>query len=179
MSLRHLNYLKVLNCLGSVIFLSPTQGENILIHDPSTEIYFLAQQSTNVPNLEEILIRGMEKGIKGDYQGAIADFTQVIRLNAYEVEAYYNRGIAYYRIDNYSQAIADFDYALRLDNELAEVYLERAKVRLALNNQPGAIRDLQTAAKLFKKQGNSFSYQETQKLLRQVRRSPTIEEDKN
>ncbi|WGT67897.1 tetratricopeptide repeat protein [cyanobacterium endosymbiont of Epithemia clementina EcSB] len=171
MSLCYFNYLEIL------IVLPFMQGHSIF-YSPFREVNFLSQQSNDFHNLEEILIRGMEKGIKGDYQGAITDFTQVIRLNVYDAEAYYNRGIAYTKINNYSQAIADFNYALRLDNELAEVYLERAEVCLVLNNQPGAIRDLQTAAKLFKKQGNSFLYQETQKLLRQVQHSPTIKNEK-
>ena len=120
----------------------------------------------------------MEKGIKGNYQGAIADFTQVIRFDIYHAEAYYNRGIAYTKINNYSQAITDFNYALRLDNELAEVYLERAKVYLVLNNQSRAIKDLKTAAELSRKQINYFLYQETQKLLRQVQYPPTIRNNK-
>ncbi|XHU95435.1 MAG: tetratricopeptide repeat protein [cyanobacterium endosymbiont of Rhopalodia gibba] len=171
MSLCYLNYL------GIWIILPLMQGHSVF-YSPFQEVNFLSQQSNDVHNLEEILIRGMEKGIKGDYQGAIADFTQVIRLNVYDAEAYYNRGIAYTKINNYSQAIADFNYALRLDNELAEVYLERAKVCLVLNNKSGAIRDLQTAAELFKKQVNFFLYQETQKLLRHVGHPPTIENDK-
>lgn len=165
-----------LNYLGILISLSLMQ-EYYIFYSSFQKIDFLSQQSTDVHNLEEILIRGMEKGIKGDYQGAIADFTQAIRLNIYEVEAYYNRGIAHTKINNYSQAIADFNYALRLDHELAEVYLERAKVCLLLNNKPEAIRDLKTAVELFKKQGNSFVYQKTQKLLRQVQHPPTIKND--
>ncbi|BBA78990.1 hypothetical protein RGRSB_0405 [cyanobacterium endosymbiont of Rhopalodia gibberula] len=165
------------NYLGILIVLPFMQGHSIL-YSSFQKVCFLSQQFNDVHNLEEILIRGMEKGIKGDYQGAIADFTQVIRINVYDTEAYYNRGIAYSKINDYSQAIADFNYALRLDNELAEVYLERAKVCLVLNNQPGAIRDLQTAAELFKKQVNSFLYQETKKLLRQVGHPLTIKNDK-
>lgn len=171
MSLYYFNYLKIL------IILPLMQGHSVL-YSPLREVNFLSQQFNDVHNLEEILIRGMEKGIKGNYQGAIADFTQVIHFDIYYAEAYYNRGIAYARVNNYSQAIADFNYALRLDNELAEVYLERAKVHLVLNNQPGAIRDLQTAAELSRKQVNSFLYQETQKLLRQVQYPPTIENNK-
>ncbi|WP_171816378.1 hypothetical protein [cyanobacterium endosymbiont of Epithemia turgida] len=47
----------------------------------------------------------------------------MIRFNIYDAESYYNRDIAYTKINNYSQAIADFNYALYLDNEFAEVYL--------------------------------------------------------
>lgn len=171
MSLCYFNYL------GILIVLSFTPGHSVL-YSPFQEVIFLSQQSNDVHNLEEILIQGMEKGIKGDYQGAIADFTQVIRLDIYDAEAYYNRGIAYTKINNYSQAIADFNYALYLDNEFAEVYLERAKVCLVLSNKPEAIRDLQTAAKLFKKQVNFFLYKETKKLLGQVGHPLTIENNK-
>ena len=161
------------NCLGILIGLSIMQ-EHSVPYSPLQEVYFLSQQSNDVYNLEEIMIRGMEKGIKRDYQGAIADFTQVIRLNVYNAEAYYNRGIAYTKVYNYSQAIVDFNYALSLENELAEVYFERAKVYLVLNNQSEAIKDLKIAARLFKEQVNYFLYQETQKLLRQIQHLPII-----
>ncbi|ACK67358.1 TPR repeat-containing protein [Rippkaea orientalis PCC 8801] len=126
------------------------------------------QRFSHDPNLNELIIRGIEKGIQGDYQGAIADFNQVILINPNEVEAYHSRGIAYIKLGNYSQAIADFNNALGLNPNIPEIYQERAKIRLILSDKAGAIADLQTAAELFKQQGNTFSYQETQKLLRDL-----------
>jgi tetratricopeptide (TPR) repeat protein len=170
LSLHDFSPLIYLLCLKIVILTiicleSPLLSQTV---DPvSLEIKsnLISQTYSSDPHLNELLIQGMEKGIKGDYQGAINNFTQVIRVNPHEVEAYYNRGIAYGKIKNYQEAIADFNKALSLDKNLAEVYLERAKIYIILADKSQAIADLKTAAQLFKKQENSYNYQETQKLL--------------
>ncbi|MGK7940528.1 MAG: tetratricopeptide repeat protein [Crocosphaera sp.] len=118
------------------------------------------------PHLNDLLIQGMEKGIQGDYQGAIADFSEIIRINPQEVEAYYNRGIAYAKLQDYQGAIADFNQALILDPTIAEIYLERAKVYLQLGERDSAIADLNKAKQLFNQQGNRPRFQEVQRLLR-------------
>ena len=38
--------------------------------------------------------KGFEKGEKGDYFGAIYDYTSAIELNPNNVDAFYNRGLA-------------------------------------------------------------------------------------
>lgn len=127
---------------------------------------FVTQNYISAPHLNELLIQGMEKGIQGDYQGAIADFGEIIRINPYEVEAYYNRGIAYAKIEDYPKAIADFNQAIILDQTIPEIYLERAKVYLQLGERNAAIADLNQARQLFNQQGNTTRYQEVQRLLR-------------
>ncbi|GBF81718.1 tetratricopeptide repeat protein [Aphanothece sacrum] len=160
----YLLYLKI--AILTTFFLeSPLWGKTVNHLSLEIKPNFISQNYSSDPNLNDLLIEGMEKGIKGDYQGAIANFTQVITINRYEVEAYYNRGLAYGKINNYQAAIADFEKALSLDKELAEVYLERAKISIILGNKTQAIADFKTAAQLFKKQGNNYDYQETQKLL--------------
>jgi tetratricopeptide (TPR) repeat protein len=126
---------------------------------------FVAQNYISDPDLNELLLQGMEKGIQGDYQGAIADFTEVIRLSPNEVEAYYNRGIAYAKLNNYREAIADFNQALNLNQKIADIYVERGKVQLALGNREAAMADLKVAQKLFHQQKNTARYQEMENLL--------------
>jgi tetratricopeptide (TPR) repeat protein len=67
----------------------------------------------------------------GDIDRAIADFTQVIRLNPTDAMAYNNRGKAYTDKKDYARAIADFTEALRLDPDLAEArdFLESLRQR--------------------------------------------------
>ena len=146
--------------------------KEILIYDNQqigyhrTFLLFLTQNYISEPHLNELLIQGMGKGIQGDYEGAIADFGEIIRINPYEVEAYYNRGIAYARLEDYPKAIADFNQAIILDQTIAEIYLERAKVYLQLGERNAAIADLNKAKQLFNQQGNTTRYQEVQRLLR-------------
>ena len=52
---------------------------------------------------------------KGDYDKAIADYTEAIRLDPKNAEAYCNRGHAYEEKGDYDKAIADCTEAIRLD----------------------------------------------------------------
>ena len=45
---------------------------------------------------------------KGDYDKAIADFTEAIRLDPKDAKAYCNRGVAYGKKREYDKAVADF-----------------------------------------------------------------------
>lgn len=117
-----------------------------------------AQEPLTTDTLENLLITGMEKGIKGDYQGAIATFSQVITLDPQAVEAYYNRGVAYLRINEIEKAIADFNTAIGLNPNHAEAFVERGNVYLTLDQKDKGIQDLQTALNLFKQQGNEAAY---------------------
>ena len=115
--------------------------------------------------LNKLLIQGMEKGIQGDYQKSITNFTKVIRLSPYEIEAYYNRGIAYGKIDYNIDAIADFNKAIRLNNNMVDIYIARAKVYYKLGKLGEAITDLKTAKILCCQQKNKVCYQETLEML--------------
>ncbi len=50
-----------------------------------------------------------------NFNAAIQEYTQAIRLNPSYSEAYYNRAIAYYRIGNMNQAISDMQTAINLN----------------------------------------------------------------
>jgi tetratricopeptide (TPR) repeat protein len=52
---------------------------------------------------------------KGDYDRAIADSTQALRLDPNFANAYSNRGNAYLRKRDYDRAIADYEAALRIN----------------------------------------------------------------
>ena len=57
-----------------------------------------------------------------EYDRAVADFDQAIRLDPKDAFAYYNRGIAQYGRLDFDRAIADFDQAIKLDAKIALAY---------------------------------------------------------
>ena len=126
-----------------------------------------AQIYISDPYLNELLIQGMEKGIQGDYQGAIVLFTKILQFSPSEVEAYYNRGLAYTKLNNYQAAMADLTQALALNQTIPDLYIEKAKVYLQLGDRPAAIADMKQAKTLLRQQGDSETsrYQEIDSLL--------------
>jgi tetratricopeptide (TPR) repeat protein len=98
----------------------------------SREIYECAMRLLWPPG---DLIKEKEKFDKGDYDGAIADFTEVIRLIPNYVYAYKQRGVAYSRKGDYDRAIADFEAALRINPNLAKETRDEIERDLELARQ--------------------------------------------
>jgi tetratricopeptide (TPR) repeat protein len=90
---------------------------------------------------KDILIQGNEKFDRKDYKGAIEDYTQVIRLNPSNDDAYFSRGTAHIKLKNYQQAIADFTQVLRIAPNDAEAYFRRGNAHSALKEDQKAIED--------------------------------------
>jgi len=76
---------------------------------------------------QSILERAQSELDHGDYSGALADFTGVIRLNPNTPEAFLGRGKVYDNLKQYSNAVADYAEAIRLKPGYAEAYVNRDK----------------------------------------------------
>lgn len=63
--------------------------------------------------------RGRAWADQGQYDRAIPDFDQAIRLDPEYPDAFNNRGVAYSGKGQYERAIVDFDQAIRLDPNYA------------------------------------------------------------
>jgi len=63
--------------------------------------------------------RGVAYDEKGEYDQAIADYTEAIRINPEDGDFYYNRGLAYGDKGEGDQAIADYTEAIRINPDLA------------------------------------------------------------
>lgn len=85
---------------------------------------------------------------KEDYDKAIADYTEIIRLDPESAKAYINRGLAYYLNNEYDKAIADYNEAIRLDPESAEPYSHRALVYYWKGDYDKTIADYTEAIQL-------------------------------
>ena len=73
--------------------------------------------------------RGVAYHLQGQYQRAIQDFDQAIRLQPDNAIAYNNRGGDYGRMGQTQRAILDFDKAIELDPDNAEAY-NKLKMRI-------------------------------------------------
>jgi len=92
--------------------------------------------------------RGGAKNVKGDYDGAIKDCTEAIRLKPDCAKAYNNRGNAKTAKGDYDGAIKDYTEAIRLNPYDAETYSNRGGAKAKKGNYDSAIKDLDTAIRL-------------------------------
>jgi tetratricopeptide (TPR) repeat protein len=84
----------------------------------------------------------------GDYDHAIADYDQAIRLNPTMALAFDNRGRAYSEKNQFERAIADYDQAIRLNPNFANALHNRCWARVALGDTRGALSDCNESLRL-------------------------------
>ena len=83
-----------------------------------------------------------------DYDQLIRDFTDDIRRNPKDSEAYRRRGNAEYEKEDWDRAIADFNRAIELDPKNHFAYWNRAWVHADKQEYEAAIKDMQKATEL-------------------------------
>jgi tetratricopeptide (TPR) repeat protein len=83
-----------------------------------------------------------------NYDQAIIDFTQTIRLRPDMPEAYMNRGNSYAYRKQYKQAIVDFNQAIKIKPDYADAYYNRALAYYLMKDYGRAWRDVEKLEKL-------------------------------
>jgi len=100
--------------------------------------------------------RGVEYGRKGDFDRAIADFDQALKLDPKDGGAYSNRGLARSCKGDFDGAIADFDQAIELDPKLTAAYYNRGLAWRAKGDLDRAVADYGQAITLDPKYANAY-----------------------
>jgi len=85
---------------------------------------------------------------EGDYDNAIACYTQAIKINPNYVDAYFNRGSIYYEKGDYDKAIADYTQTTKIDPNAADAYCARGNAYYIKSDYDRAIADYTQAIKL-------------------------------
>ena len=108
-------------------------------------------QSEHSISAETYFLWGNAKRETGDHVGAIADYTQAIRLKPDFAYAYVARGNVKFQLKRYSDAIADFGKAIRLkpnEDTLYVLYLAQGSAKRQLKRYSDAIADFGKAIRL-------------------------------
>ncbi len=106
--------------------------------------------------------RGNDRAESGDYEGAIADYTQAIQINPDDVDAYYCRGNAHFDSGKYAAAIIDYTQVVKMDSHDVNAYYNRGYARLEMADKQGAVEDFHKAADLYWQAGKLAEYKDTQ-----------------
>ena len=101
---------------------------------------------------------------KNQFDSALADYTEAIRLQSKNAYLYKNRGSVWMEKRDYDNAIADFTEAIRIDPDYASAYSKRAiawhakqKFDNAITDYTEAIRKAPTNAYVYRNRGDAWS----------------------
>jgi tetratricopeptide (TPR) repeat protein len=97
---------------------------------------------------KEFYERAAKKEKQGDKVGAIADYTQAIRLNDQNSDAYYKRANVHYDLGKYQQAIQDYTQAIQADPNNAKAYYNRGLAYSDIADIRSAIKDFAQVIRL-------------------------------
>jgi tetratricopeptide (TPR) repeat protein len=90
---------------------------------------------------DDYLREGALKYGRGDMKGAIREWSRAIELRPGFTEAWRNRGLARFRLEQYGEAIRDYDRALKLKPNDPSILYNRGHARHYDRNFSGAIGD--------------------------------------
>jgi len=102
---------------------------------------------------------GMAKYDKGDFDGAIADYTRAIELDPTFAGAYYNRGLAKKQKSDFDGAIADYNRVIEMNPnnpQYARAYCDRGVAKRRKGDLDGAISDYNRTLELDPKYAIAF-----------------------
>jgi tetratricopeptide (TPR) repeat protein len=103
--------------------------------------------------------RGIAALNAGDWQGAIANLSQAIRLDPRIDNAYVYRGAAKYSTGDYQGAITDINQALAINPRSELAYVSRGMARRAMGDYQGAVADYNQALSINSKSDNAYACQ--------------------
>jgi tetratricopeptide (TPR) repeat protein len=101
-------------------------------------------------------MRGFADGKKGDWAKAVADFTEVIRLDPKNAASYNTRGFAFGQKGDWAKAVADFTEVIRLDPNNALAYSSRARAYGGQGELDMAIADYTESIRLGPKNAATY-----------------------
>jgi tetratricopeptide (TPR) repeat protein len=84
----------------------------------------------------------------GEYEKALADFDQAVRLRPTYPNTWFNRGEIHYEQGRYAEAIADYNNVLRFTPNDADAYTRRGHAFFKLGRYRDALNDYSRAVQL-------------------------------
>lgn len=105
-------------------------------------------QSSMPTNIEIILMQGVEKYMARDWEGAIANFDQVIEQQPDSLEAWFNRAFVLSLSKSLEESLYSYDRALQISPNDETVWRRRGEVLAYLGNVAEARSSLERALQI-------------------------------
>jgi serine/threonine protein kinase len=109
------------------------------------------QKQTPSRDAAEVFRRANELRQRGSYRQAIEEYSDAIRLDPKFMNAYTNRGLSYYFLNDYDRAVEDYSAAIKIDPNAKDAsipYLNRAIVWRTRGNAERALEDIENSLRL-------------------------------
>jgi tetratricopeptide (TPR) repeat protein len=153
---------------GTIAFTPKAEAKSLL--NTQQNLISQATPDPNSPktNQDALLQSGLSRVEKGDYQGGIRDFNQLLKQDPKNTYAYVGRGLSYFGLEQYQTAKKDFDAALEITPDIAYAHYFRGLTSFILKDKPSALSDLQKARELFKKEGNQEFAQKVEATIKKI-----------
>ena len=134
--------------IGAILSLIPL-GHPLLIKTgvflSTTGLMLSVPEKLRADSADFYFDRGLERGVNGDYYGAIYDFTKVIEINPNNAIAFYNRGLAKNNLKDYYGAISDYTKAIEINPQKDNAYINRGIAKENISDLKGACSDWRQA----------------------------------
>jgi tetratricopeptide (TPR) repeat protein len=91
---------------------------------------------------------GIARSKQFNYAESVEDYTQALRLDSNNAEAYLQRGLARAGLKEYTAAIEDYNQALRINSNNTKAYLQRGLAKSELKEYTAAIEDYNQALRI-------------------------------
>ncbi|MCU0848205.1 MAG: tetratricopeptide repeat protein [Spirochaetes bacterium] len=92
--------------------------------------------------------RGLVYFSLSEYEKAVDDFTEAIKIEPNDTRVFTNRGLAYRMLKQYDSAVADFNKSLEINPLWPDTFYGRALTRFDMGDVRAALEDIDKAIKL-------------------------------
>ena len=120
-------------------------------------IEYFTKQMREQPSSSTYHWRGVIWSDKKEYDIAIADYKEAIRLDPQNESAFISRGLAWKNKKEYDKALADFNEAIRLDPQNATVFVNRGIGWRKKKEYDKALADFNVAIRLDPQYASAFN----------------------
>jgi len=147
--------------IGAILSLIPL-GQPLILKTgvvlSTTGLMFATSKNIYAGDNSYYFNRAYDKAERGDFYGAIFDYTKAIEIDPNDADAYYNRGISKSDLKDYYGAISDYEKAIEINPQYVEAYnnISFLKRKKEINDNYGAIFYATQAININPNHSNSY-----------------------